>query len=53
MIKFDAAHEAVHHPPDRRFRIWIKPSFVVATLCLALIPLILARGQAAIFGLQG
>ena len=51
MIKFDAAHEAVHHPPDRRFRIWIKPSFVVVPICLGLIPLLLAWGQAAIFGM--
>ncbi len=29
MIKFDAAHEAVHYPPDRRFRIWIRPSILV------------------------
>jgi hypothetical protein len=51
MIKFDAAHEAVHHPPDRRFRIWIRPSFIMVTICLGLIPLVLAWGQAAIFGL--
>ena len=51
MIKFDAAHEAVHHPPDRRFRIWIKPSFVAVAIGLALIPLGLAWGEAAIFGL--
>jgi DMSO/TMAO reductase YedYZ molybdopterin-dependent catalytic subunit/thiosulfate reductase cytochrome b subunit len=51
MIAFDAAHKAVHYPPDRRFRIWIKPSFIVAAICLALIPLALAWGQAAIFGL--
>jgi len=29
MISFDAAHHAVHYPPDRRFRVWIKPSFIV------------------------
>ena len=51
MIAFDAAHKAVHYPPDRRFRIWVKPSFLVAAICLALIPLVLAWGQAAIFGL--
>jgi DMSO/TMAO reductase YedYZ molybdopterin-dependent catalytic subunit/thiosulfate reductase cytochrome b subunit len=51
MIKFDAAHEAVHHPPDRRFRIWIKPSFVVVAIFLGLIPLVVAWGQAAIFGM--
>ncbi len=51
MIAFDAAHKAVHYPPDRRFRIWIRPSFVVIAVCLALIPLVLAWGQAAIYGL--
>lgn len=51
MVSFDAAHQAVHYPSDRRFRIWIKPSFIVAAICLALIPLGLAWGQAAIFGM--
>src|ERR1041385_973100 len=26
MIAFDAAHQAVHYPEDRRFRLWIRPS---------------------------
>ena len=51
MIQFDAAHKDVLYPPDRRFRIWIKPSFIVAAVCLVLIPLALAWAQAAIFGL--
>src|SRR5215469_9056592 len=51
MIAFDAAHKTVHYPADRRFRIWVKPSFIVAAICLALIPLALAWGQATIFGL--
>jgi sulfoxide reductase catalytic subunit YedY len=29
MISFDAAHEAVHYPKDRRFRIWIRPSIPI------------------------
>lgn len=29
MIAFDAAHQAVHYPPDRRFRIWVRPSILV------------------------
>ncbi len=29
MISFDAAHAAVHYPPDRRFRIWIRPSLLI------------------------
>src|SRR5206468_680669 len=28
MIHLDAAHAAVHHPPDRRFRIWIRRSIL-------------------------
>ncbi|MGD1032081.1 MAG: molybdopterin-dependent oxidoreductase [Opitutaceae bacterium] len=39
MIAFDAAHEAVHHPADRRFRIWIRPSILagVAVVILSLV----------------
>jgi sulfoxide reductase catalytic subunit YedY len=51
MISFDAAHKAVHYPPDRRFRIWIRPSFVAGVVALILLPLLFAWGQAAIFGL--
>ncbi len=51
MIPFDAAHKAVHYPPDRRFRVWLKPSFVFTAICVALIPLGLAWEQAAIYGL--
>jgi thiosulfate reductase cytochrome b subunit len=51
VIAFDAAHKAVYYPSDRRFRIWIKPSFIVVAVCLALIPLVLAWVQAAVFGL--
>jgi len=49
MLSFDAAHKAVHYPPDRRFRIWIKPSFTVGAVILILLPLVLAWRQAAIF----
>ena len=34
MIPFDAAHKAVHYPPDRRFRIWIRPSFAAGAVVL-------------------
>jgi hypothetical protein len=51
MISFDAAHKAVHYSPDRRFRIWIRPSFIVGAVILILIPFLLAWTQAAIFGL--
>ena len=29
MVSFDPAHKAVHYPPDRRFRIWIRPSILI------------------------
>ena len=29
MIPFDPAHRAVHYPPDRRFRLWIRPSILI------------------------
>ena len=50
MIPFDAAHKAVHYPPDRRFRVWIRPSFVAGAVVLILLPLLFAWGQLAIFG---
>lgn len=51
MIPFDAAHKAVHYPADRRFRFWIRPSFVAGAVALILVPPWLAWGQAAILGL--
>jgi len=51
VISFDAAHRAIHYPPDRRFRVWIKPAFIAVASCLVLLPLLLAWGQAALFGL--
>jgi methionine sulfoxide reductase catalytic subunit len=51
MIPFDDAHRAVHYPPDRRFRIWIRPSILAAVAALVLTPLIIAWTQAALFGL--
>lgn len=35
MISFDAAHQAVHYPPDRRLRIKLKPSVVGVVVVLA------------------
>lgn len=51
MVKFDAAEKAVHYPADRRFRIWIRPSFAAAVVALILLPFVIAWVQAAIFGL--
>lgn len=38
MISFDAAHAAVHYPPDRRHRIWVRPSLLVAAAVIVLLP---------------
>lgn len=51
MISFDAAHAAVHYPPDRRFRIWIRPSFLIAAALLVLLPLLAAWIEFVIAGL--
>jgi sulfoxide reductase catalytic subunit YedY len=51
MIPFDDAHRAVHYPPDRRFRIWMRPSALAILILLVLVPLILAWGQVAMFGM--
>ncbi len=51
MIAFDAAHQAVHYPPDRRFRIRLKASVVGVVLVLVAVPVLLAWVQAAVFGL--
>jgi DMSO/TMAO reductase YedYZ molybdopterin-dependent catalytic subunit/thiosulfate reductase cytochrome b subunit len=51
MISFDAAHQAVHDPPDRRFRIRLKRSVVGVVLVLAAVPVLLAWIQAAASGL--
>jgi hypothetical protein len=50
MIAFDAAHEAVHYPPDRRFRIWIRPSVVKLVFILLALPVAAAWIE---FGLAG
>ena len=41
MVRFDAAHRAVHYPPDRRFRIWIRPSILIG-IAIAILALIAA-----------
>lgn len=51
MISFDTAHAAVHHPPDRRFRVWISPSFLVFAALLFLLPLLAAWVQFLVLGL--
>ena len=51
MISFDAAHAAVHYPPDRRFRIWIRPSFLIAAAMLVLLPVLAAWVEYLFVGL--
>ncbi len=51
MMSFDAAHKAVYYPPDRRFRIWIRPSILTWVGLLILLVLVVAWLQVAIFGM--
>ena len=51
MITFDAAHRAVHYPPDRRFRIWIRPSLLLVIGGAGLILIAAAWVQFAVVGL--
>ena len=51
MISFDAAHAAVHYPPDRRFRLWIRPSIVVALAVLVALPVLAAWIDVLVVGL--
>ncbi|MEO6788464.1 MAG: cytochrome b/b6 domain-containing protein, partial [Chthoniobacteraceae bacterium] len=51
MQAFDEAHRTVHYPPDRRFRIWIGPRFVLVIAAACLVPVLLAWGQYLIAGL--
>jgi sulfoxide reductase catalytic subunit YedY len=51
MIPFDAAHAAVHYPPDRRFRIWIRPSVLITVALVALLPVLAAWLEVLLVGL--
>src|SRR5262249_2884359 len=51
MIAFDKAHRAVHYPDDRRFRIWIKPTILLATAIVVFIPFSIAWVQYCLCGL--
>ena len=51
MQAFDQVHQAVHYPPDRRFRVWIDPRFLFAFAVVALVPVVIAWGQYLIAGL--
>jgi hypothetical protein len=51
LISFDAAHAAVHYPPDRRFRIWVRPSFLITAAVLVLLPVLAAWIEFLVAGL--
>ena len=51
MISFDAAHEAVHYPKDRRLRIWVRPSILVGIAVAALAAVLAAWIEFAVAGL--
>lgn len=51
MIAFDAAHQAVHYPEDRRFRIWIRPSILVGSGVVVLSLIAAAWIEFAVTGL--
>ncbi len=51
MIAFDAAHEAVHYPPDRRFRIWIRPSILIGAASATLALVAAAWVEVAVIGM--
>lgn len=51
MQALDDVHQAIHYPPDRRFRVWINPWFVFAFVVVALAPVVVAWGQYLIAGL--
>jgi len=51
MIHFDEAHRAVTYPADRRFRIWIRPSILMATGTAILLLVALAWIKVAVGGL--
>ena len=53
MQAFDAVHQAIHYPPDRRFRLWINSRFILAFAVVALVPVAIAWSQYLIAGQAG
>ncbi|MEO6951374.1 MAG: molybdopterin-dependent oxidoreductase [Polyangia bacterium] len=51
MISFDAAHAAVHYPPDRRFRVWIRPSILITLVAIVLAAVAVPWIQVALWAL--
>jgi DMSO/TMAO reductase YedYZ molybdopterin-dependent catalytic subunit/thiosulfate reductase cytochrome b subunit len=51
VVRFDAAHAAVHNPADRRFRAWIRPSILIGTAAVVGSAIVAAWVQFLVFGL--
>ncbi|HYK91770.1 MAG TPA: molybdopterin-dependent oxidoreductase [Acidobacteriota bacterium] len=51
MIRFDAAHAAVHYPRDRHIHIWVRPSILVGILLAVLSLIVAAWIEVALAGL--
>jgi methionine sulfoxide reductase catalytic subunit len=51
MVRFDSAHKAVHYPPDRRFRVWIRPGIVIGIMFAVIVAVAAAWIEVAIFGM--
>jgi len=51
MIPFDAERRAVHYPPDRRFRVWIRPSLLVGVGTALLLAVAVAWIEVGVTGL--
>jgi methionine sulfoxide reductase catalytic subunit len=51
MITFDSLHAAVHHPPDRRFRIRIAPAVLTTAVALLLLAIAAAWIETTVWGL--
>ncbi len=51
MISFDIVHRTVHYPNDRRFRIWIRPSILIASGLLILLAIAASWVEVAVAGL--
>jgi sulfoxide reductase catalytic subunit YedY len=50
MITFDPAHAAVHHPPDRRFALWVKPAVLSTGVGVLIVAVAAAWVQTAVWG---
>src|ERR1043165_1164214 len=51
MVQFDAVHRAVHYPPDRRFRIWIRPAILIGAGIAILSVVVAAWIEVAVAGM--